>query len=122
MHNDKNKILEYKHDNKSLRLPFIIYSDIECLFEKTNTDQNKSTIKINKHFPCGYSMYTHCSFDNAKNNLDFYRGEDCMKKFADSLKDHVSKIISYEQKELIKLTKEKYENLKNQKVCYICNK
>ena len=67
-------------------------------------------------------MYTHCSFDTTKNNLDFCRGEDCMKKFADSLKDHVSKIISYEQKELIKLTKYEYENHNNQKVCYICNK
>ena len=67
-------------------------------------------------------MYTHCSFDNTKNKLDFYRGEDCMKKFSDSLKDHLSKIITYEQKELIKLTEEEYENHKNQKVCYICKK
>ena len=78
MPNDKNKALEYKHGHKSLRLPFIIYSDLECLLEKTNTDQNKSTIKINKHTPYGYSLYTHCSFDNTKNKLDFYRGEDCM--------------------------------------------
>ena len=38
------------------------------------------------------------------------------------LKDHVSEIVSYEQKDLIKLTKEQYENHKNQKVCYICKK
>ena len=30
-------------------------------------------------------MFTHCSFDDKKKNLDFYRGEDCMKKLADSL-------------------------------------
>ena len=65
MPNDKTKVLEYKHGHKYLRLPFIIYSDHECLLEKTNPDQNKSTIKINKHTPCGYSIYTHCSFDNA---------------------------------------------------------
>ena len=51
-------------------------------------------------------MYTQCSFDSAKNKLDHYRGEDCMKKFADSLKDHVSIIINYEQKTFIKLTEE----------------
>ena len=31
-------------------------------------------------------MHTQCSFDNTNNKLDHYRGEDCMKKFADSLK------------------------------------
>ena len=45
-----------------------------------------------------------------------------MKKLADSLKDHASIIISYDQKKLIKLTEEEYENHKNKKVCYICNK
>ena len=29
----------------------------------------------------GYSLFTHCSFDKTKNKLDYYRGEDCMKKF-----------------------------------------
>ena len=68
-------------------------------------------------------MYTQYSFDNTKNKLDHYRGEDCMRKFADSLKDHVSIIIiDYEQRKLIKLTEEEYEIHKNQKVCYICNK
>ena len=102
MPNNENTILEYKHSQKSKRAPFVIYSDLECLLQKTNdenNDQNKSTIKINNHIPCGYSMYTQCSFDNTKNKSDHYRGEDCMKKFADSLKDH-----------------------RNQKVCYICNK
>ena len=43
-------------------------------------------------------MYTQRSFDNTKNKLDHYRGKDCMKKFADGLKDHVSTIINYEKK------------------------
>ena len=125
MLNNENKILEYKHSEKSKRAPFVAYSDLECLLQKTNdenSNQNKSTIKVDNHIPCGYSMYTQRSFDNTKNKLDHYRGEDCMKKFADGLKDHVSTIINYEKKNLIKLTEEEYENHKNQKVCYICNK
>ena len=125
MPSNENKILEYKHSQKSKRAPFVIYCDLECLLQKTNDeshDQNKSTIKINKHIPCGYSMYTQCSFDNTKNKLDHYRGGDCMKKFADSLKNHVSIIINYEQKKLIKLTEGEYENHRNKRVCYICTK
>ena len=44
-------------------------------------------------------MFTHCSFDNTKNKLDHYRGEYCMKKYTNNLKDHVSIIITYEQKQ-----------------------
>ena len=101
MPNNENKTVKYKHSQKSKRAPFIIYSVLECLLQKTimiNNDQNKSTIKINNHIPFGYSMYTQCSFDNTKNKLDHYKGEDCMYKFADRLKDHVPIIINYEQK------------------------
>ena len=118
----KIKYLNTSKVKKSKRALFVIYSDLECLLQKSNDEkyyQNKSTIKINNHIPCGYSMYTQCSFDNTKNKLDHYRGEDCMKKFADSLKDHGSIKINYEQKKLIKLTEKEYENHRNQKVCYI---
>ena len=92
MPNDENKVIEYKQSKKSKKAPFIIYSDLEWLLEKTNNDQNNdqnNSVAITNHVPCGYSMYIHCSFDSAKNNLDFYRGKDCMKKFADTLKDQV---------------------------------
>ena len=49
MPNNENKILEYKHSQKSKRALFVIYYDLECLLQKTNdenNDQNKSTIKI----------------------------------------------------------------------------
>ena len=45
------------------------------------------------------------------------------KKFTDYLKDHATTLLDCKQKKkMIKLTKEEYENHKNQKVCYICNK
>ena len=56
---NENKIVEYKHSQKSKRAPFVNYSDLERLLQKTNdenNDQNKSTIKINNHIPCGYSI------------------------------------------------------------------
>ena len=94
------------------------------MLEKTNDDddENKQTTTVNNHTLCGYSIYTQCSFDDTKNKLDHYRGEDCIKKFTDHLKYQATSILDCEQKKLIKLTKEEYENHKNQKVCYICNK
>ena len=49
-------------------------------------DPNESsTTKINKHTPSGYS--THCSFDESKNKLNYYRGDDCMDKFCIDLRE-----------------------------------
>ena len=44
---------------------------------------------MNKHTPSGYSLFTHCSFDAAKNKLDYYRGYDYMKKFCKGLKSSI---------------------------------
>ena len=57
-----------------MKLPFVIYADFECLLEKLSTCINNrnesSTIKINKHTPSSYSIFTHCSFDKSKNKLN----------------------------------------------------
>ena len=31
---EDNKILKYNHGEKSMRAPFVIYADLECLLEK----------------------------------------------------------------------------------------
>ena len=81
-----------------------------------------STTEINKHTPLGYSIFTHCSFDESKNKLNYYRGDDCMKKFCKDLREHSTKIINYEKKKMVPLTtkEEIYHN--SQKKCYICKK
>ena len=79
-----NNTIKYNHGEKSMKLQFVIYADLECLPEKMNTCQNNpnksSTTKINKHTPSGYSIFTHCSFDESKNKPNYYRGDDYMKK------------------------------------------
>ena len=65
-----NNILKYNSSEKYMRVPFIMYVDLVCLLKNISTcrnDPNKSsTIKINKHIPCGYLLLTYCSFDNTK--------------------------------------------------------
>ena len=78
-----NKILKYNHGEKSMKVPFIIYADLESLLEKIsfchNNPKKSSTTKINKHAASGYSLFTYSSFDATKNKLDYYRGNNCMK-------------------------------------------
>ena len=40
MPDENNKILKYNHGVKSMRVPFIIYADLECLLEKTHSCKN----------------------------------------------------------------------------------
>ena len=126
MPEEYNKTLKYNQGEKPMESPFITYADLECFLEKMNTCHNNpeksSTTKINKHTPSGYSLFTHCSFDTAKNKLDYYRGKNCMKNFCLDLREHATKIINYEKKEMIPLTKRKEKNHNKQKVSYICKK
>ena len=101
MPQEDNKILKYNQGEKSMKVPFICYADLESLLEKMNTCHNNpekpSTTKINKHIPSSYSLFTQC-----KN----CRGKNCMKNICVDLREHATKIINYEKKEMIPLTKE----------------
>ena len=74
MPNEDNKILKYNHGEKSLKALFMIYADLECLLEKMHSCQNNPeksyTEQKTKHTSSGYSLFTNCSFDAAKNKLD----------------------------------------------------
>ena len=126
MPNEDNKMIKYNQGEKSIKLPFIIYADLECLLEKMGTCYNNpkesSTTEINKHTPSGYSLFTHCLFDKRKNKLDYYRGKDCMKKFCKDLREHATKIINYEKKKMIPLTIKEEIHHNKHKICYICKK
>ena len=126
MPSKNNNTIKYNNGEKSMKLPFVIYTDLECLLEKMSTCINNpnesSTTKINKHVPSGYSNFTHCSFDESKNKLNYYRGKDCMKKFSKDLRTHAMKIINYEKKKMIPLTTEEKIYHNKQKICYICKK
>ena len=85
MLNEEKKILKYNHGEKSLKAPFMIYVDLECLLEIIHSYQNNPgkfyTEKKTKHMSSGYSLFTNCSFDTAKNKLGCYRAKDVWKSF-----------------------------------------
>ena len=126
MPEEGNKILKYNQGEKSMNVPSIIYADLDSLLEIINTCHNNpeksSTTKINKHTPSGYSLFTQCSFDTTKNKHDYYRGKNCMKNFCLDVREHATKTINYEKKEMIPLTKKEEKEHNKQKFCHICKK
>ena len=117
------KILKYNPGEKSLKAPFAIYLDLECLLKKEQSCQNNPeksyTEKKAIHEPSGWAMFTSCSFDEKENKLNYYRGNDCIEKLCKKLKKRAMK-INYEKREMIPLTKEENKSYKDQEACHIC--
>ena len=72
--------LKYLPREKLLKVPFIIYADLECLLKKC--DLVKIILKILtqrkkvKHKSSGCAWCSICLFDDTKNRRYFYRGKD----------------------------------------------
>ena len=100
---DGIKILEFNQYKKSDKTPFIFYADPISLVEKTdgckNNPEKSSATKVGKHFPSGFSMFAILSFKEIENKYGGYRGKDCMRKFCESLPEHVMKIINFRKKQ-----------------------
>ena len=82
MPKEDEKILKYNHGEKSLKAPFTIYADLECLLKKEqshqNNPENSYTQRKANHKPSGYSWSLICSFDETKNRYKIYRGRGCI--------------------------------------------
>ena len=123
---ENNSTLRYNHREKSLKVPFAIYADLECLLIKQQSCQNNPndpyTEKKAMHEPCGYSLDSVSSFGLKQNKHSFYRRRDCIEKFCKDLKELATKIINYEEKEMIALTDSENKFYEEQEECHICKK
>ena len=102
MPSEDTKILEFNQYQKSAKVPFIIYADLECIIETIdgckNNPENSSTSKVGERIPSGFSMCTISSFRSIENKHDIHRGKDCMKKFCEFLREHAMKITNFKTK------------------------
>ena len=77
--------------------------------------------KVCEHIPWGYLMSTIWTFDGIENKHDVYRGEDCMKRFCESLREQAVKIINFEKKKIMPFTNEQQELYEKIKILFnIC--
>ena len=96
-----NNTLKYNHEEKSLKLPWVVYADFECLPIKKQSCQNNPNDSYTErkaiHEFCGYSIDLVSSFDSKQDKHSFHRGKDCAKKFSKDLKRHITKIINFKE-------------------------
>ena len=79
MPSEDTTMLEFNQYKKSDKAPFNIYSDLECLTEKTdgckNNTENSMTTKAGEQIPSGFSISIILSFKIIENKHDIYRGK-----------------------------------------------
>ena len=95
---EKDKIKSSTSGKNTLKIPFIIYADFECLHLKMDTCENTPnrsyTEKKTLHVPSGFSILTCCFFDKWQNEQKYYRGKDCMEQFSLSLYNKFNELIN----------------------------
>ena len=94
------KTLKYNPGEKSLKAPFTICLDLECLLKKNNLVKTilKNLIqkkKLDMNLLVGQCFIRH-SFDEKK--INYYRGKDCIKKLCKKIKEKSNEIINHEKK------------------------
>ena len=125
MSSEKDNILEFNQYMKSDKMSYIIYADTESLIKKQMEVQIIQKIlqqqKLESIFLVDIFNVNYMAFDIYKKHT-LYRGEDCIKKICESLREHAKKIIDFEKKKMLPLTKEELKSYQDTKVCYICGK
>ena len=81
---------------------FIIYADLECLIERIdgfkNNPENWYEIKVDEYIPSGFSISAIPWCKTIETKDDVYRGENCIKKFCESLGEHAIEMINLKKK------------------------
>ena len=121
-----NKNLKYDYGEKSSKTPFVIYADLERLLIKQQSCQNNPNESYTEskaiHEHCGDALALVSSFDSKQNKRSFYKRKDYIKRFCIDLKELGTKIINYEQKNMIPWTVKGNKFYEEQKECHISQK
>ena len=109
--------------NHFLETPFGIYADFESILEQVDDDESKSTRKINKHVPCGFSCFTTSSCKQYNREVVVYSGRDSMSKFFQHIHSEqlrISKILN-DIVPMKELTPQQIRDYRNAKKCSNCD-
>ncbi|GFU97710.1 uncharacterized protein TNCV_4455951 [Trichonephila clavipes] len=119
----QNSCIKFKNYHKSLRTPFVMYEDFECLTTKIDTcqpDDNSSYMqKYQRHEPMSFSLYIKSKYGGYKAPIT-YRGPNASKVFYDTGKSEALGIKKiFDMKHPIKMTAEDERHFQRTDTCHI---
>ena len=115
--------IKYLPAEKSLKVLFIVYADLECLLKKYNLVNitpkiltQRKKLSTNLQDTHGF-QYAHLMMQKTD---AIFIGERTIENFCKDLKELGMEIINFEEKEMIPLTNKEIKSYEKQKVCHIC--
>ncbi|XP_036148439.1 uncharacterized protein LOC118647504 [Monomorium pharaonis] len=121
--NEKDKWLKFRNPEHKERLPFVVYADLECVLQKTQSDTEQGSYKYQHHQVFSIGYYVRCSFDDTLSVYRFRRDPDCVTWFTKQLEElaYKVKIRLSANVPMNALSKEQWEAYRSATHCHICN-
>ena len=128
---EDEKILKFTKYQNQHKMPYVVYSDFECLLE--SVDENDVSAgnnrACNKHTPFSVGMYIQCSYDEKQSCYKSYRqgldgNETPAKWFIEQLNQLAAELDCriIDPEKLPNLTPEESRQFKEATTCHICQK
>ncbi|KAK7865652.1 hypothetical protein R5R35_006909 [Gryllus longicercus] len=119
--------LQYEQYQFQLRVPLVVYADIECALHTINETRmggGSYQNPIQRHVPYSVGLYIQCDFDATRNKYLSYRGPDCVEWFSNTLQELARDIafIYRHVTPMTPLTEEEKESCQQTTQCSICGK
>ncbi|KYN14580.1 hypothetical protein ALC57_13214, partial [Trachymyrmex cornetzi] len=93
INNGANKAAErlsFRNHCRKERVPFVVYADLECALEKTDSDSQYATHTYQHHNVFSVGYYVQCSYDSSLSGYRFRRDKDCIAWFTISIIHNLS--------------------------------
>ena len=97
----EGEISKFKSFRETIKIPFVIYADLEALLEKLTVLENSedNTEKLQKHVACSYGYKVVCCCDERLSKpFKMYRGLDSVRKFFSDIFEEEKEILDTTQK------------------------
>jgi hypothetical protein len=124
---EEDFIIKYTNIGRQLKVPFVIYADMEAFTPKIDTcegDPTQShTTQYQKHEPASYAYMVVASDARYNKKVTLYRGPDVVNHFLQSLMKEGEKITNILEKiEPLNMTQEQEEAFQKETCCQACKK
>ncbi|XP_070171035.1 uncharacterized protein [Polyergus mexicanus] len=110
-------------DRRKKRLPFVVYTDLECVLKKKKERRTSNTSIVQHHEVYSAGYYARCALDGVSSTYRAYR-EDCVSWFVKELHDLAlcAKTIIDTDASMTDLTPDEWERFVNATRCSVCER
>ncbi|XP_077282310.1 uncharacterized protein LOC143908499 [Temnothorax americanus] len=127
--NENDKWLSFDNHDRKERLPFVVYADLECIFERRERENVEGGARTERyayqrHVPFSLGYYLYCTYDDTASAYRCRRGEDCVSWFANELRvlAHRAKNKFSTNVAMVELTEDEKREFRLATRCHVCGK